>query len=310
MYVWSDAPAKAIGPFTELIKLQPTDPAHRIARARAYRSMGQLPEARADFAQAKLLGADPAAITDALAAMEPRALNPDAVAPSQYRWAAGLSTGWTDHGDFARWNEQTASLRHYGKLGSIGFEALRVHRFDESDYAWALDGYTDLWSGAYANIRYQRAPMARLFPGNSGRVEVYQSLGNGWEGALSDDVLVFPSTRVNIYGISLAKYIGNYYISLRHQEVRSDGSSSNGDRLLARYYYRGDADHYVEMRASRGRSDDAQSLLGGQTRSGSFGMAWLTYFKPNWSFKASASTSHGGADDKERSLSVGVSHRW
>jgi hypothetical protein len=58
----------------------------------------------------------------------------------------------------------------------------------------------------------------------------------GWEASLSDDVLGFGS-RVNIYGISIAKYVGNFYIQLRHQNIVSAGSHSTGERLLARWYY-------------------------------------------------------------------------
>jgi YaiO family outer membrane protein len=310
MYTWSDAPAKAADAYTHLIALEPKDPAHRLARARAYRNAGRLADARAEYEQAAALGADSAAVAEAIAAMQPRSLNREAAAPLRYRWAAGLSASWTDHGDLSRWSDQTASVRHYGAIGSIGFEALRAHRFDQSDYAWALDGYTDLWTGAYANLRYQHSASARLFPPNSGRVEVWQSLGGGWEGSLSDDVLGFEGSRVNIYGISLGKYTGNFYLLLRHQSITSPGSHSNGDRFLGRYYYRGDADSYVEMTLNRGRSDDAQSLVGGQTRSGGGSLGWSHYLSEDWGLKASISASRAGVGENERSISVGVSHRW
>jgi YaiO family outer membrane protein len=141
-------------------------------------------------------------------------------------------------------------------------------------------------------------------------VEVWQSLGGGWEGSLSDDVLGFEGSRVNIYGISLGKYTGNFYLLLRHQSITSPGSHSNGDRFLGRYYYRGDADSYVEMTLNRGRSDDAQSLVGGQTRTGGGSLGWSHYLSEDWGLKASISASRAGVGENERSISVGVSHRW
>ena len=323
LHQWHDQPEPAIAAYSRLVALRPNDPASWLARARAYRAAGKLAEARADLAQARTAGGNAAeidafdaALTPALAAAvtpQPRAGNPEAALAAGYTWAASLSGSWTDVGSGPRWNDQTASVRHYMQRGSIGFETLRAHRFDQTGYAWALDAYTDLWRGAYANLRYQRAPSGRLFPENAGRVEIWQSLGSGWEASLSDDVLGFDS-RVNIYGVSLAKYVGNWYVQLRHQNIVSRGSHSSGDRLLARYYYAGDADSYIEATANRGRSDDPLSLAGGRARSGGGSLTWVRYWSRDWGSKIGASFSraanNGRNDARERGLSFGLYRRW
>ncbi|WP_020652840.1 YaiO family outer membrane beta-barrel protein [Massilia niastensis] len=310
MYQWNDQPAKAIDATTHLIALQPNDPAGYLARARSYRADGRLPEARADLARARQAGGDMAEIEAALSAMQPRPASPDAAIAAGYTWAASLSSTWTDvGGDTPRWNEQTASVRHYTRRGSLGFETLRAHRFDQTGHAWALDAYVNLWDGAYANLRYQRAPAARLFPANSGRVELYQSIGNGYELSISDDVLGFDG-RVNIYGVTLGKYTGNFYFQLRHQNIVSEGSRSSGNRLLGRYYYRGDADSYVELSANRGRSDDPLSLVGGRTRSGGGGMNLVHYFSRDWGGRLGASFSRDSNEAREHSLSFSLYRRW
>ena len=332
LHQWHDQPAPAIAAYSRLVALRPNEPAAWLARARAYRAAGQLAEARADLAQARTAGGNAAEIDAFAAALEPapapvtatdaadtativaitpqpRAGNPEAALAAGYTWAASLSGSWTDVGSGPRWNDQTASVRHYTPRGSIGFETLRAHRFDQTGYAWALDAYTDLWRGAYANLRYQRATSSRLFPGNAGRIEVWQSLGKGWEASLSDDVLGFDS-RVNIYGASLAKYVGNWYIQLRHQNIVSRGSHSSGDRLLARYYYAGDADSYVEATANRGRSDDPLSLAGGRARSGGGSLTWVRYWSRDWGGKVGASFSHDSGDARERGISFGLYRRW
>lgn len=309
LYRWNDRPAEALAAYDRLVALEPRAPEHYQARARALRAAGRLPEARADLGRARELGADAGAIDDALAAMQPRPASPEAAIASGYRWQAGVSSSWTDVGDGPRWNEQTVSVRHYMARGSLGFETLRAHRFERTGHAWALDGYVDLWDGAYANVRYQRAPAARLFPANSGRVELYQSLGRGWELSLSDDVLGFDS-RVNIYGVGLAKYSGNFYVQLRHQNIVSEGSRSSGDRLLGRYYYRGDADSYVELRVNRGRSDDALSLTGGRTRSGGGGIDLVHYFTRDWGGRLGASFSRDGDEARERGVAFSLYRRW
>jgi YaiO family outer membrane protein len=312
LWQWQDQYARAADAYGRAAALRPQDGAARMAQARALRGAGNLAEARAALEQARAAGIDAAEVDAALRAMQPpRPGNPEAAIASGYTWAAGLTGSWQDVGDGPRWNDQTLSVRRYFRNGSIGFEALRAHRFDQSGRAWALDAYTGLWKGAYANLRYQRAPGARLFPANSGRVELYQSLGGGWEASLSDDVLGFES-RVNIYGIGLARYAGNFYVQLRHQNIVSSGSHSSGDRLLARWYYRGDGDSYLEATANRGRSDDPLSLTGGRARSGGGSLSWVHYLSRDWGGKIGASFARdgGAGGGRERGVSIGLYRRW
>jgi YaiO family outer membrane protein len=315
-YRWSEQPAKALDAYDRLVALRPQDPAALALRARAHRALGHVPDARADLEKARSLHGDADDIDTLIADLQPRPPVPtagsaDTTAAAGYTWGASLSSSWTDVGSGPRWNDQTASLRHYTKNGSLGFETLRAHRFGQHDYAWALDGYAGLWRGAYANLRYQHSATSRLFPANSGRLEVWQALGGGWEASLSDDVLGFDS-RVNIYGISIAKYAGNFYVQLRHQNIVSEGSHSTGERLLARWYYLGDADNYLELSANSGRSDDPLSLVGGRARSGGGGFAWVRYFSPQWGGKlgASFSKSASGQGGNERGLSFALYRRW
>jgi YaiO family outer membrane protein len=309
MYVWSDRPEQAADAYTHLIALQPDDPAHYVARGRALRALGRTAEARADLDKARALGGSGDAF-DALAdALQTRAGNPDATIAAGYTWAASLTSGWTDVGNGPRWNDQTASVRHYTKGGSLAFETLRAHRFGEHDYAWALDGYANLWPGAYANLRYQRGAAARLFPANAGRVELYQSLGNGWEASVGDDVLGFAS-RVNIYGVSIAKYTGDWYVQLRHQNIVSAGSHGTGDRLLARWYYAGDADTYAEVSVNSGRSDDPLSLVGGQSRSGGGSVTWVRYWTPAWGTRVGATFARASDAANQRGVTVALYRRW
>ena len=315
MHQWNDQPEPAIAAYSRLVELRPADPASWLARARAWRAAGKLAEARADLARARSVGGNAAEIDAFDAALtaaltpQPRAGNPEAALAAGYTWAASLSGSWTDVGSGPRWNDQTASVRHYMQRGSIGFETLRAHRFDQSGYAWALDAYTDLWNGAYANLRYQRAPSGRLFPENAGRVEIWQSLGHGWEASVSDDVLGFAA-RVNIYGVSIAKYTGDWYVQLRHQNIVSAGSHGTGERLLARWYYAGDADTYAEATVNSGRSADPLSLVGGQSRSGGGSATWVRYWTPQWGTRVGASFSRARGADNQRGATFSLYRRW
>ncbi|KFI06922.1 YaiO family outer membrane beta-barrel protein [Massilia sp. BSC265] len=288
LHQWQGQPAKAAEAYGRAAALRPDDAATLTARAAALRAMQppSQPQAR------------------------PFIGSPEAAIAAGYTWAAGLTGSVQDAGEVPRWNDQTLSLRHYMKRGSIGFEVLRAHRFDQTDRAWAVDAYASLWQGAYANLRYQLAPGKRLFPEHSGRIELYQSLGNGWEASLSDDLLGFD-TRVNIYGVSLARYTGNFYVQLRHQNIVSKDARGSGDRLLARWYYAGNADSYLEATASRGRSDDPLSLGAGRARSGGASLTWVHYLSRDWGGRIGASVARSGAGQaRERGISFGLHRRW
>lgn len=274
--------------------------------AGAYQRLQVLDAARAQPYLAML-----AAPPEAPAPEQQRAASPEAAITAEHSWLATVNANWLDVGDTPRWNEQNASVRHYMARGSLAFETLRAHRFGQTGHAWALDGYVGLWRGAYANVRYQRASGSRLFPANAGRVELYQPLGHGWELSLSDDVLGFDQ-RVNIYGVGLARYVGNFYVQLRHQEIDGSGARSSGDRLLGRYYYKGDADSYVELRANRGRSDDALSLTSGRARSGGGGIDVVHYFTRDWGGRLGASFARdgSGSDRRERGVAFSLYRRW
>jgi len=315
-YRWSGQPAKALDAADRLVALRPQDPDALLARARAHRALDHAAQARADLEAARTLGGDVGEIDGLLAGLQPRpampsAGTPDATGAAGYDWAASLSAGWTDVGNGPRWNDQGASVRRYMPGASLAFETLRAHRFGRHDTAWALDGYTRLWHGAYANLRYQHSATGRLFPANAGRIEVWQAFGQGWEASLSDDVLGFDG-RVNIYGATVARYVGDFYVQLRHQNIVTEGAHSTGDRLLARWYYAGDGDNYLELSANSGRSDDPLSLVGGRARSGGGGLALVRYFTPQWGGRIGATFSRtaSGSGGNERGLSFSLYRRW
>ncbi len=291
VYRWNDQPAKAIVAYDRVLALRPGDATATASRATAERTL-------AAPAASSVIG------PTLLSKIEPGL-------QEGYTWSAGLSTSFSKLStQDDTWNEQTVSVRRYFARGSLGFETLRAERFGRNDHAWALDAYTQLWKGAYANLRYQHAPSERLFPGSSWRAEVFQSLGGGWEVSLSKDSLGFDGGTVDINGFSVAKYVGNFYLVLRRQNILSTGSHSTGHRALGRYYYKGDADSYVELSHSRGRGDDALDLIGGRNRSGSTGASLVSYFSPNWNYKIGASYARESNGGNERSLSMSVGRRW
>lgn len=293
VYRWSGQPAKAVGAYDQVLALRPGDATATASRASAERAMA------------------PGAAAPAVPAAAVRGARLEPGLQTGYTWAAGLSASIgklsTEDGT---WNEQSASVRRYFARGSLGFETLRAERFGRNDHAWALDAYSRLWQGAYANLRYQQAPSERLFPGSSWRAEVFQGVGNGWELSVSKDSLGFDGGKVDINGFSVARYAGNFYLVLRRQNILAPGSHSKGHRLLGRYYYKGDADSYVELSHARGRGDDALALIDGRNRSGLTSASLVRYFAPDWSVRLGAGYARESNGGRERSLALSLGRRW
>jgi len=316
VYRWNDRAAAAADAYARLATLRPDDAQVRVLQARALLAVGDVAGARVAVQRARELGApadslpgipDPSAPVSAASAT--RTSVPEASARG-YKWALSGGLSRTEAGTFSA-RENSIALRHYTELGSIAIERLGQERFGYSDQAWAIDAYPRLWQGAYANLRYQRTTSPDLYPPRAWRAELYQNVGGGWELAASRDFLGFGSG-VRIDGVSAGRYWGNFFARWRHQRVQSDSSSGRGDRFFVRYYYEGDADHYVEANVSRGRSEDFSSGLILPSRSDSRGVVWYHFVNRDWGFKLSASQSSdsAGVGVKARDAGVSLVRRW
>lgn len=308
MYLWSDRPAQAAEAFGRAIDLSPNDAAARIARGRAYRAAGDAAAAGADFDAAAALGADPAQVEGLKLSLTPRVQNPEAVVPEGFLWSGSIASSWTTFsGNRSDWSDYTISIRRHFSRGSLALEMLGARRFDTNDNAWALDAYVHLWPRAYVNLRYQHGPEADLYPDRSWRAEIFQGVGRGWELSAGYDRLEFADN-VDIYSFGIGKYTGNYYVRWRRLYVPKDDSDSVSDQLLLRYYYTGDGDTYVEVKAGFGRSDD--NLSGGQSRKSSGSVAWVRYPSPRWGFKIGADISNEADGFDGRGVFGALYLRW
>lgn len=313
VYRWSGQAAAAADAYARLTVLRPSDVQAHVLRARSLLAIQDVPAARLAVQRARELGAAEDSLPT-LPSEQPLVHASEMIgqAPSndRYKWAASAGLSQTSSG-LSNAYENNLSIRRYGELGSIAIESLGLRRFGYADQAWAIDAYPRLWQGAYANLRYQRANEPDLYPARSWRAELYQNVGGGWELAASRDFLGF-GTGVRIDGVSAGKYWGNFFARWRHQQITSDSSSGKGDRLFVRYYYEGDADHYVEVNASQGRSDDFSSALIQQSRSNSRGLSWYHFVNRDWGFKFSASASNdsSGTGSTARDLGLGLTRRW
>ena len=89
----------------------------------------------------------------------------------------------------------------------------------------------------------------------------------------------------------------------------SSGSWSH--RVVARNYYRGNADDYLELTGSSGRSSDFDR--GGalvRNSSASLGLSWMRYVRADWGFKLGAGASDDADGFDERGVSLALYRRW
>ena len=117
---------------------------------------------------------------------------------------------------------------------------------------------------------------------------------------------------MRIDGVSAGKYWGDFFVRWRHQRVSSDTSAGNGNRLFARYYYRGDADHYLEINGSKGRSEDFSHASAQTSVSDSRGLVWYHFVTNDWGFKLGASQSRDTSayNAKARDIGLSLMRRW
>ena len=311
LYLWSDRPLLAVEAYGRWAALAPKAPEPLIARGRAYRAAGQMEAARVDFAAAGARGADPAQVASLSDSATARLATPDAMLADGYTWSlrAGIDRT-TFSGDRAGWTDSGLTLRRQFERGSLGLELLNADHFGRSNSAWALDGYVSLWARAYANVRYQHGPSSGVLPRQSWRTELFQGVGNGWELSASIDHLRF-STDTEFYGVGVGRYVGNWYLRYKLQHVPGVSSGSWSHRVVVRNYYRGNADDYLEVSGSNGRSSDLDRS-GALVRNSdaSLGVSWTRYVRPNWGFKLGVGYSNDADGFDERQLSLALYRRW
>jgi YaiO family outer membrane protein len=324
VYLWSDRPLQAVEAYGQWVALaEATDPAALIARGLAYRAAGNRDAARKDFEAAAVRGAPGETIAAYLRSLDPREAvagvgPPEAVLADGLPWSASLGLDLTRFpAGGLDWAEATASLRYRGAKGSLGLEALTIERFGRKDQAFALDGYRDLWNRAYVNLRFQHAPSAELFPQHRWRAELFQGFGQGWEASAGYDRLGFAEP-VELLTVGLGLYRGNWYLRWRHLHVPGrpdDPASSDSERLLARYYYAGDADSYVEVNVGAGSTEPPSTTapFSREARhSWSTGASWVHFLSPRLGLRLGVNQGYGFESQpfRHRSVAASLYTRW
>jgi YaiO family outer membrane protein len=142
--------------------------------------------------------------------------------------------------------------------GSISFKASAADRYQSQDTQYEIDAYPRLWEGGYAELN-MGASSGHLFPNTRQGAEIFTALGNGYEASLGVRHMAFANSAVTIYTGSFSKYVGDYLFTLRPYLTPSNiGTSRSVGIKLTRYF--SDADRYVRLSASTGKSPEERTF--------------------------------------------------
>jgi YaiO family outer membrane protein len=226
---WSGDHNGALNAFNRCVQLTPENPDVYLARSKVFSLSRRFNLARNDLATAKKLGGDKDIIAKRLRELD--------------RQPGGASLELTtlyDHQTFKEersdWRSINISLKRELSKGSLSFQLFRAERFDLNDEAFIVDSYFDAWSRSYGNIRVQLANDAVILPSIDLTTEIYQGVGFGWELSGGYRLMRFESETVNIFALSISKYIGKWNVRERSVLVPKSGKVANSHSLFFKYF--------------------------------------------------------------------------
>jgi len=175
---------------------------------------------------------------------------------AEARWLAHLS--WerqfpgSDLPQWSDWTSMEVGLLRDFRSGAVGVQAFRVERFGAVDGGAAVDVYRELWSGSYGNVRVRVAPDAGILPDADARIELFQALPGAWEVSGSWWRMDVPAYDVDVLGVGVARYVGQWYLRQVTSLSFLAGESALSASLSARRYL-GSSREFLELGAGVGR---------------------------------------------------------
>ena len=238
LFFWRNRPEEAARSYSMEIALQPDLPDAYIARAKALINIRLFNSARTDLEEAIKLDGDEFEIERLLH----RILRDQAA-----DWEATLSfntSSFTPKRSTSTMFE--GSAKHEFGFGSMALGFTQVKRWDEWDNALLLDGYIDTWNLAYANIQMRYALSSNSLPEMEYLAEIFQGIGSSWEVSAGFLLKQYPSNYTDIYILSVARYIGAFYLRERIY-INPEVEGTSQTHLLTARWYPGKIDDYLEV---------------------------------------------------------------
>ncbi len=249
--LWSDHPEAAISFLDEGLASSPNNEEFLFKRAKAQRDLGMLPDAMVTLD--RLLDRNPSHVQGAKMFSSLRV--------RRAKTKFGLGYGYTDVDTLSSaWHGASAQLSRRTGLGSVSLRANWSRRFDSTATQFEIDAYPRIMNGLYAYVNYGYSA-DRLYPKHRFGGELYANLPKGVELSAGFRRLQFGSSDVTIYTGTVAKYVGNWWISLRpYITPKTEGTSQSYALTVRRYF--GNRDTFIGLTAGTGSSpNDIQDVV-------------------------------------------------
>lgn len=128
-------------------------------------------------------------------------------------WRAGISfTHDAFNDDREPWNETSLTLGRETPVGSLIVRGSRADRFGLQDRQFDVEFYPTFRAGSYAFVGIGAGADEVLYPKSRVSIDVYQSVGNGFEVSGGFRQLNFADT-TRIYLGTVTKYAGNWMLT-------------------------------------------------------------------------------------------------
>lgn len=157
--------------------------------------------------------------------------------------------------DRTPWAEYAVSLNRETPVGSVIGRVSRAERFGLADQLVEIEAYPTVRPGTYGFVSFGMSKDDTLYPSYRAAVDLYQSLGHGWEASAGFRRLGFTSV-TTIYVGTITKYVGNWMVTGKAFSVPDFGGPEDSISYhgVVRRYVRGDGESFVGAGYSRGYS--------------------------------------------------------
>ena len=170
-------------------------------------------------------------------------------------WFAGVSTTRdTFSDDRDPWLETALTIGRETPVGSLIFRGSQSERFGLNDRQYEIEFYPSIRPGTYGFVEFGVGETKDLYPTRRMTIDLYQSLGHGFEASGGYRRLQFSST-TEIYVATLSKYTGSWMLTAKvfHVPDATLGSTQSY-HAQARRYFGAEGTSFVGLGYSRGFS--------------------------------------------------------
>ncbi|MFQ6678477.1 MAG: YaiO family outer membrane beta-barrel protein [Fidelibacterota bacterium] len=304
LYRWQGMTAKAIDVYMEWIEIASDNPDPYLGLSEVYREARLYPLARESLIKAGKLGVGKKVINKKL-----RILN-RVVSATQWEMRSQYDFQYVGN-NRSNWHQLSTGVKREMSRGSLVMNLTKANRFDLWDEALSFEGYIDSWPRSYVYLRFQSAFHPDILPGRDMNLEIFQGFGLGWEFSGSYRFMDFPGNGIHFWGISLAKYEGDWFGY--EKTVIFSGLKSQGftQTFMIRRYL-GVVDDFLETRLGFGNTI---ALVGSGPLIDSRSVIFFTgsyqkFFNSDLGLTGTVSYNAEGQLPVRLGIMIGMIYRW